>query len=388
MDQEAAKKRQEELAEKWLKGTITPEEAREYADWYNAGQDAPVDMPPNFAPSEAAHEQRMLRNMEERIARQTPVLTGKPIRKWHGWAAAAVLLITAAAGYMWLRPSPAAGPGTDSLANMPADVLPGSNKAVLTLGNGQQIVLDSAANGTLALQGNASIIKKEDGSIAYQQGTHQHNNEVLMNTMAVPKGGQYQLTLPDGSRVWLNAASTIRFPTAFSGKERMVELSGEGYFEIAPDARKPFRVKVQELQVAVLGTSFNIMAYADEKSINTTLISGNVKILQGTNEKILHPGQQAAVDNQTGQVTVNKVATGQAIAWKNGLFRFSSDDIGMVLRQVARWYNIGIVYQDKVPQGHITGKVPRNMKLSGVLQILALSGVHCRLEKDKLIILP
>lgn len=388
MNQEEAKHRYEVLAEKWLKGTITPEEAKEYADWYNANQDAPVDIPASFVASEAAHEQRMLQKMEERIGLHTPVvpLVRKYRRLW--WGAAAVLVITAGS-YFWLqqRVSPTDVPGNEQTA-LQYDVPPGTNKAVLTLSNGQQIILDSAANGTLALQGNASIVKQDDGSLAYVDAPGNNSREVLYNVMSIPKGGQYQLTLPDGSRVWLNAASTLKYPTFFAGGERKVELTGEGYFEIAPDALHPFLVKVGGLEVKVLGTSFNVMAYADEKSINTTLLSGAVKVVQGKQEKTLTPGEQATVDHQTGQVVINEVETEQAIAWKDGMFRFSSSNIAMVLRQVSRWYDIDVVYQGKVPQGHITGKVPRSMKLSGVLRILELSGVHCKLEKDKLIILP
>jgi len=388
MDQEEAKHRYEVLAEKWLKGTITPEEAKEYADWYNANQDAPVDIPASFAASEAAHEQRMLQNMEERIGLHTPVvpLVQKHRRLW--WGAAAVVVI-AAGSYFWLQRqvSPVALPDNNQIASQ-YDVAPGTNKAVLTLSNGRQIILDSATNGTLALQGNASIVKKEDGSLAYVDAPGNNPPEVLYNIMSIPKGGQYQLTLPDGSRVWLNAASSLKYPTFFAGGERRVELTGEGYFEIAPDAHHPFLVKAGGMQIKVLGTSFNVMAYPDEKSINTTLLSGAVKVLQGNQEKTLAPGEQAAVDHQTGQVIINEVETEQATAWKDGMFRFSSNNIAMVLRQVARWYDIEVVYQGKVPEGHITGKVPRSMKLSGVLRVLELSGVHCKLEKDKLIILP
>ncbi len=388
MNQEEAKHRYEVLAEKWLKGTITPEEAREYTDWYNTSQDAPVDIPASFAASEAAHEQRMLRQMEERIGMHTPIvpLVQKYRRLWWG---AAALLVLAAGSYFWLQQqaAPAAAPGNDEIA-LQYDVPPGTNKAVLTLSNGRQIILDSAANGTLALQGNASIVKQDDGSLSYLDTPGNNTHEVLYNTMSIPKGGQYQLTLPDGSRVWLNAASTLKYPTSFTGKERSVELTGEGYFEIAPDAHQPFLVKAGSLQVKVLGTSFNVMAYADEKSINTTLLSGAVKVLQGTQEKTLTPGQQATVDNQTGLVTINETEAEQAIAWKDGMFRFSSSNMAMVLRQVSRWYDIEVVYQGKVPQGHITGKVPRSMKLSRVLRVLELSGVHCKLEKNKLIILP
>jgi transmembrane sensor len=387
MSQENNQLRYETLAEKWLEGTITPAEAKEYADWYNANQDTPLEIPASFVTDEATHELRMLQKLAERRGVQSPVVSLVPARKRIWWAAAAALVV-GTGSYFWLQQQTPSNDPTNKQVAIQADVLPGSDKAILTLSNGQQILLDSASNGTLAAQGNASIIKQANGSLAYVTANDQKNKEILYNTMSIPRGGQYQLTLPDGSRVWLNAASTLKYPTSFTGQERVVELTGEGYFEVAQDAGKPFRVKVNGMQVAVLGTSFNIMAYPEEKSTNTTLLTGAVKVMQHQVEKILTPGQQAAVDNQSGQVTVEEVPTEQAIAWKEGMFRFSSDNIAMVLRQIGRWYNIDIVYQGKIPQGHITGKVPRNMKLSGVLRILELSGVYCKLEKEQLIILP
>jgi ferric-dicitrate binding protein FerR (iron transport regulator) len=240
----------------------------------------------------------------------------------------------------------------------------------------------------LAQQGGVRIIKKADGAILYVDEHSGTVTDTLYNTMTVPRGGQYKLTLPDGSRVWLNAASSLKYPVAFSARERIVELNGEGYFEVAATASSPFRVKVRNTQIAVLGTSFNVMAYPDETAIQTTLLTGAVKVKQGNTEKIIAPGQQAVVNNENGHIAVSETETALATAWKDGQFRFSGNNIPMVLRQVSRWYNIDIVYQGSVPQGHITGKVPRNMKLSGVIRILELSGIRCRQEAGRLLIFP
>ncbi|NML39747.1 DUF4974 domain-containing protein [Chitinophaga sp. G-6-1-13] len=387
MSQEKAQSRYEELAEKWLKGTITPEEAKEYAAWYNAGQDAPVEIPASFAANEAEQEERLWRKIAARTGFPDHTATAAPLRRRRWWAAAAVTAAIVTAGYCWHHWQTKA-PQPQQLATAIPDALPGSDKAVLTLGNGQQIILDSAGNGTLAQQGGVHIVKKADGSILY---VDQHSGTIpdtLYNTMTVPKGGQYKLILPDGSRVWLNAASSLKYPVAFSNKERTVELNGEGYFEVAASAASPFHVKVRNTQIAVLGTSFNVMAYRDESNIQTTLLTGAVKVKQRTIERQIAPGQQAVVNNENGHISVGETETALATAWKDGQFRFSSNNIPMVLRQISRWYNIDIVYQGSIPQGHITGKVPRNMKLSGVIRILELSGVRCRQEAGRLLVFP
>lgn len=388
MSQEKAQSRYEALAEKWMKGTITPEEAEEYAAWYNAGQDEPVEIPASFAANEAEHEERIWRKIAARTGFPDNTATAAPLRRRRWWAAAAVTAAIVTAGYCWHHWQTKTSRPPQLATTMVPDAPPGSDKAVLTLGNGRQIILDSAGNGALAQQGGVHIVKKADGSILY---VDQHSGTVtdtLYNTMTVPKGGQYKLILPDGSHVWLNAASSLRYPVAFSSRERTVELDGEGYFEVASIAGSPFRVKVRHTQIAVLGTSFNVMAYREENDIQTTLLTGAVKIKQGTTEKIIAPGQQAVVNNENGHISVGETETTLATAWKDGQFRFSGNNIPMVLRQISRWYNIDIVYQGPIPQGHITGKVPRNMKLSGVIRILELSGIRCRQEAGRLLIFP
>ncbi|QJB38178.1 FecR domain-containing protein [Chitinophaga oryzae] len=387
MSQEKEQSRYEALAEKWLKGTITPEEAQEYAAWYNAGQDAPVDIPASFAASEAEQEKRIWNKITARTGFPGHTATVAPSRRRRWWVAAAVTAAIVTAGYCWHHLQTKTLPARQLATHAP-DAAPGSDKAVLTLSNGRQILLDSAGNGALAQQGGVRIVKNEDGSILYVDEHSGALTDTLYNIMSVPKGGQYKLILPDGSRVWLNAASSLKYPVAFSNRERSVELTGEGYFEVTASAASPFRVTVRNTQIAVLGTSFNIMGYADETGIQTTLLSGAVKVKQGTTEKMLTPGQQAVVNNENGRISVGETETALATAWKDGQFRFSGNNIPMVLRQIGRWYNIDIVYQGSIPQGHITGKVPRNMKLSGVIRILELSGIRCRQEAGRLLVFP
>lgn len=271
------------------------------------------------------------------------------------------------------------------------DVAPGGNKAVLTLGDNSVIVLDNAKNGTLTKQGGTNIVKLEDGQLAYSPSSGGGQGEALYNTVSTPRGGQYQLTLADGSKVWLNAASSLRFPTAFPGKERKVEITGEAYFEIAKDASRPFRVNVAGKQeVEVLGTHFNINAYSDEATINTTLLEGKVKVsaLATHDSRLLSPGQQAQMDSDQQLATSNQVDLEKVMAWKNGKFSFGEAmDIESVMRQVSRWYDVEVEYQGKV-KGFVGGSISRNVNASQVLQMLELTGVvKFKIENKKVIVM-
>jgi len=273
------------------------------------------------------------------------------------------------------------------------DIRPGANKAILTLANGRQIILDSSQDGSIARQG-ATTVLKFNGVISYSQAGGQgsgegHQGPVLYNTITTPKGGQYELILSDGSRVWLNSASSLRFPTAFSGTGREVELKGEGYFEIEKDKSRPFTVAVNDMKVQVLGTRFNTMAYPDEKTINTTLLDGSVVVTEGRLEKKLEPGQQAAFDSAGRRLSVRKADVQQVMAWKTGLFEFDNTDLAAVMRQLARWYDIEVVYKvapDKTPLG---GSISRRLDLKEVLALLEANGInHFKIEGRKVFVLP
>jgi len=273
------------------------------------------------------------------------------------------------------------------------DVAPGGNKATLTLANGSKIILDSTHNGALTEQGGINVVKL-NGQLAYKPGGNK-TVELLYNTVTTPKGGQYQLLLADGSRVWLNAASSLRFPTAFIGNERKVELTGEGYFEVAKNASVPFKVNIAgKCEVEVLGTHFNINAYADEATVNTTLLEGKVKVtavtqLQPATHKaqILSPGQQTLLYS-SGMIKLNtNVNVEEVMAWRNGVFNFDGADIDVVLRQLARWYDVSIVFEGEVPRRNFAGEMQRDLNLSQVLRILEKNNVRFRIEGKKLIVL-
>ncbi len=251
------------------------------------------------------------------------------------------------------------------------DVKPGSEKAVLVLANGQKIVLDTARNGTISNQGNIKVIKI-NGKIAYN-GTGANEAEITFNTIYTPRGGRYQVELPDGSQVWLNAASSLRFPTSFKGSERRVEITGEAYFEVAKNKQMPFIVKVNASEVRVLGTHFNINAYSDESTVTTTLLEGAVQFTNGSSVYTLKPGDQAELST-TGQVKLlQDVDLDNVVAWKNGLLHFENEDIKTVMRKLSRWYNIEAVYNTNV-KDHFFAEIPSKSNLSEVLKALELTG--------------
>ncbi|TWF45668.1 FecR family protein [Chitinophaga polysaccharea] len=262
-------------------------------------------------------------------------------------------------------------------------MVPGSNKAVLTLANGETVVLDSAGNRVMQ-QGSATIHLR-NGEVVYNNTAAQQQ---AFNVLTTPAGGQYQLVLPDGTKVWLNAASSLRFPAGFDGKERRVELSGEAYFEVAQDTKMPFVVQSGDKQVQVLGTHFNLMAYQEEPSTDVTLLEGAVKVIHRTDTALLKPGQQAKlVDTRRIQLVLH-ADTEKIIAWKNGFFSLNGEGTEVVMRQLARWYNAEIVYAGKIPDLKFEGSIKRSYELADVLAILEESGIHFKIEGRKIIVLP
>jgi ferric-dicitrate binding protein FerR (iron transport regulator) len=313
----------------------------------------------------------------------------KPLsRRW--WSAAAAVILAATALWLLRRPAVKESPqsGTASLSH---DRAPGGNVAILTLSDGSTITLDSAHDGVLAQQGSSSVTKLKTGQLAYKTLDGKPAPAVF-NTLTTPRGGQYRLVLPDGSEVWLNAASSITYPTLFDGRERTVRITGEAYFEIAQDAARPFKVVVNasigEQEVEVLGTHFNVKAYNDESVITTTLLEGRVRLNSKGAGLVLDPGQQGT-QQADGNIRMNPHAdTEAAIAWKNGLFHFEHTDIREVMRQLARWYNVDVVFEGKVPDEKFDGEITRNSNLTEVLKILQLSNVHFKVDNNKVTVTP
>jgi ferric-dicitrate binding protein FerR (iron transport regulator) len=247
---------------------------------------------------------------------------------------------------------------------------------MLVLADGTMVALDSTGDGAIATQGNTKVLKQGGGELRYESGSVTQNSEVQYNTLSTPNGGQYRITLPDGSRVWLNAASSIRYPTAFTGNTRTVIIKGEAYFEIQKNTARPFVVQANAMEVEVLGTHFNVNSYEDEPINRTTLVEGSVKV-RSANAKhftaTLKPGEQAHVKPEGNGLTVREVDLESVTAWKNGYFHFDGTPVQEVMRQVSRWYDVNIEINGKVAK-HFRGMIPRNAAIDEVMHMLSLTG--------------
>jgi ferric-dicitrate binding protein FerR (iron transport regulator) len=323
--------------------------------------------------------------------------------------AAAVLLVLLLGGIVYRqsdRPSQRKIAGKN--AGGKTDIAPGGNKAVLILADGSHIVLDSAHPGSLSQQGATKVIKLDSAQLVYRQAEGQREGNdadrvaLQYNTIETPRGGQYQVVLADGTKVWLDAASSLKFPTRFIGDERVVELSGQAYFEVAHQ-KIPFKVHILNAagdggEVEVLGTHFNVNAYGDEAIMKTTLLEGSIRVSKANEQKLLKPGQQALIMNgnpsslhgAAGPVirVVPDVNTEEAVAWKNGYFQFEDAGIETVMHQLARWYDVEVSYEGPITERQFGGQMPRGVNLSEILRILEESNVHFRIDGKKVIVTP
>jgi len=306
------------------------------------------------------------------------------LRRW-GWVAASVILVMAAGAYFWKAnekdmPQPVVSVSA-------ADIAPGRDGAILTLADGTQVVLDSLGNGVVANQNGAQVVLKSR-QLSYSP-TGETTGEASYNTITTPKGRQFQIQLPDGTMAWLNSASSIRFPIAFSGKERIVHITGEVYFEVAKHPGMPFKALINETSsVEVLGTHFNVNAYLNENSINTTLLEGAVRVSYSGKTQSLLSGQQARLSNEN--IIIDKSPDlEQVMGWKKGLFIFNDDDVYTVMRQLERWYDIDVRFENDIPKKQFNGKVQRNLQLSQILKVLEGVGIQFRMEGErKLVVYP
>lgn len=319
---------------------------------------------------------------EEVVTRESRVVSLKGrIQLWKKIAVAASVLFIISIGSYLLFFNKSSNQTETAQHPVATDLLPGKEGAILTLADGTVIILDSIVNGKVS-----DDAEKNGNLLSYENAA---NTTVEYNTMTTPKGRQYSLLLADGSKVWLNAASSITFPTTFTGNERKVEITGEAYFEVAHNAGKPFIVSVNGMNVEVLGTHFNVNAYTDEATIKTTLLEGSVKVTKNGKEQILAPGQQANLDSNAEFTLIKDADTEEAMAWRNGNFYFKNVDITTVMRQLSRWYDMEVYYQGKVPDLKFNGEIGRTLTLKEVLEGLAFTNVRFRIEEGrKLIILP
>lgn len=313
----------------------------------------------------------------------------KTKKLWPYIAAAALMLIFLSIGsYILLNKK-----SGQQLAKIQThDIPPGGNKAILTLANGKKIILNSVQNGKLIQQENTAITKTQDGQIVYRVSDKGAVTDMAYNTTTTPRGGEYRITLVDGTNVWLNAASSITYPTTFSGKYRLVEITGEVYFEVAHNAAKPFRVKCHGQTVEVLGTHFDINSYDDEKVVKTTLLEGSIKVLTREHTALLLPGQQSQVsigENMNGLFKgIQNVDTDEAVAWKNGLFYFENADVQTVMRLFARWYDVDIVYRGAISERRYSGEIHRDLTVLQALDLLNFANIHFSVEGRKIVVSP
>jgi ferric-dicitrate binding protein FerR (iron transport regulator) len=313
------------------------------------------------------------------------LFTGTPYKRtyklWWYMVAAVILLVAGGITYFsmnnkTIKPAPAEA--VVVAQKMAPGTLPDSKKAILTLANGENVVLNEMNNGDIAQQGTITVHKTRNGQLQYKVSAEQTSNTISYNTLHTPRGGEYQVVLDDGTRIWLNSASTLTFPIYFNKEERRVQLTGEAYFEVASSLsattgkKKPFIVGVDNMEVQAVGTSFNISAYKEDNSTQTTVVEGLVKVSRHNQDHLLQPGKKLVTHDST--VAIENADINQATAWKNGEFVFHNTSLQMVMNELARWYDMEVIYQQPVPSLHFSGEIERESDITKVLQMLEFTG--------------
>ncbi|MBO9731558.1 MAG: FecR domain-containing protein [Chitinophaga sp.] len=376
----------QELFERYYNRTATPEET--------AALMALIEQAPAEKIAELIHAQGLQLTAPEPVI--TPdtadhilqnILTGNstPVKRstWWPYAAAAAAILLLIFGITWLMREKNTPPITKAPL---ADIAPGKESATLTLGDASVITLDTAANGILSKQGNTAVHLVNRQLIYSGSAT---NTATTYNTISTGRGNHYSMVLSDGTKVWLNSASSLRFPVGFSGKERLVTVTGEVYFEVAADAQHPFQVQLpRKGTITVLGTHFNVHAYDDENDITTTLLQGMVRVNKGSQQQLLQPGQQAIINEQAAIGLRQQVDLAQVMAWKEGYFWFNDTDIYTLMKQIARWYDVEVRFTGTITRDGFSGKISRNVPLSKVLQILELNGIHFQVTGKQITVMP
>ncbi|MEC5145344.1 FecR domain-containing protein [Chitinophaga sp. 212800010-3] len=372
-----------DLLEKYKNGTITEEELAILETWYLKWNPEPMDISPEE-----------LESLKEEVWYSLDQEEAKP-GTWRPWkqlaaAAAVFLFMTSALYFLGIRH--VNGPGstdTHTLRSLAGEFKPGGNRATLTLSNGQQIVLKEAQKGKLAEDASVDINKAADGELVYDRPKQQGSAQPVLNILSTPRGGQYHLTLSDGTQVWLNAASSITYPVAFKGQERSVTVSGEVYFEVAHQEEQPFKVHTGRQEITVLGTHFNVKAYPDDPDISTTLLAGSVRVTNtatGTTG-VLKPGQQIRMMNAGGPMDISLVHAEDIISWKNGYFLFDNQNIRSVMKVISRWYDVDIEYKDILGNERFGGTFSRTSNMQEILANLERIGhVHFQLFPGKVVV--
>ena len=384
----------QELVEKYLHNNASKEEEERLLQWYWRESNLESEWELNNSQSELDLKSMIYKKIAEQDETETDLNTN--YKNKFNKIGTAFLFLAVLALAAFYSSNQFRSPNVDEtlLSKKPVDILPGGSKAVLTLADGRKIELDESKNGILVNQGDIKVHKNSDGIIEYTFSKQETASiytldpvEPVFNTIETPVGGKYQLNLADGSKVWLNSSSSLRFPIFFSKDNREVELRGEAYFEVSKDSKRKFSVRSGIQTVEVLGTQFNINAYSDEKSIKTTLFEGEIRVidLKTNDSKLLKPGEQSNVDQS---IRIRRIDTQTEIAWKEGYFHFKKADIETVMRQLGRWYGVTARYEGNLPEQHFSGAISNSLTLLEVLEILEKSNIHFRLDGKEVIVMP
>jgi transmembrane sensor len=383
------------LCEKYLKGACTPQEElllKEYQDKFMLNDRPWVT---ETMGDEAEIKNRLSKKLQASMHADTEEELNVTRFKWRYVSAAAAILVFISLAIYFIEPKARIQQhqvAVTKIQSAKTEIVPGSNKAILILADGSKIILDNAKKGVLTKQGNTAITKSDDGLLVYNFKNNETSAQIAnpLNTITIPRGGKYQIVLPDGTKVWLNSSSTLTFPTLFTGTERGVQLSGEAYFEVAKNKDMPFKVRLNNnTEVKVLGTHFNIMAYNDESEIKTTLLEGSVKLSNNSDNVLLVPGQQGTVGRTPNAVfKVQEANLAEAVAWKDGNFMFVNEDIRSIMKKISRWYDVDIDYKNDVSGRTFSGTVPQFKDVTEVLKLIQLTGaVRFKIEERRIIVM-
>ncbi|TKC61266.1 DUF4974 domain-containing protein [Pedobacter hiemivivus] len=370
------------LIAKYFDGTLTEAERVELNQSYDLQSDQDIEWMADSLGEAGQVKQRMLSNIGQEIfSKKVHRIDHSHYRFIY---AAAVLLLVAMA---WLFFKPFSKPVIAAKQAQMTKIKPGGNKAILRLGTGGQIVLDHVAPGKIVEMDGVRVLKTKEGQVVFTVVAGA-GVAAQLSSISTPKGGQYEVVLPDGTKVWLNSASSIQFPTAFTGTERKVSLEGEAYFEVAKNKAMPFKVKTSLQEIEVLGTHFNIMAYDNENSIKTTLVEGSVKVSSKGGRALLKPGQQAELNKINNHLSIQEVSTRDAIAWKSGIFMFAHEDIRSILNKISRWYDVEVIYKNTASANRYSGSISRFEDVTEVLKTMEMTGtVHFEIKGRRIYVM-
>lgn len=372
----------QKLAYKWKNNTITPEEKEKLDNWYQEHSEEQLTWTKDN--NEEALRERLFRNIliKNGNYKLRKMQLSKTVYKY-----AATVLVVVAFGIWFFLNNKDVDIKTETVVQSTINIDPGKETATLVLGDGTELQLDTVSNGLISTN-DAVEINKTGAAVNYQneQSLKDEKQPVKYNTIYTNRGNQFQIILADGTKVWLNSESSIRYPTQFNGNTREVELTGEAYFEVVKNKQQPFYVNAKGIEVEVLGTHFNVNAYADEPFIKTTLVEGSVKVSRKDNSVLVSPGEQAMAANSETGIKVLKVDVQQVLAWQQGFFEFTNISLPEIMRQISRWYNIDIKLEDGKYNERFGGRISKNLNLEKVLELLRTSGIEFEMKEDRVLV--